>query len=325
MIKLNKNENKNCNKILFKKNEIKQFEYPQGYEHQLIKMIAARNNVKESFITIVNGLDEGIFLFMNFIKSKNGKILLDIPNYSGIFAMIQSLKIEAVFNQQGEYYDYTSLITCLENDKTIKFVYISNPRNPYGDYLSEIENIIKYCNEKNIIVFLDEAYIEFIGPNINYVNTSEYDNLIIGRTFSKAYGLAGIRCGYLINCNKEFQEELNKLRLSQPYHVSEYTLKCALKAYNDIRRLDNGIEKIKKEKELLYKTLDNFNIKYIKSDTNFIIVFFEEELTQFLFNNDILIEQLDKYRQSNGLRVSIGDKKEMRYLKHLIKTFYGGK
>lgn len=251
--------------------------------------------------------------------------MVDLPNYSGFLEMLKVFKLNVTYNFQNENYNYKKTIESLKNDMSIGALYISNPRNPFGDYLSNIKEIIDYCSDNKIILFIDEAYIEFYNEkksDVFLLKEKNKNNIILGRTFSKAYGLASIRCGYLINFYIDFDNELKNLNLCQPFHMNEYSIKCALKAYSNYYRVEKGLKLITREKEKLYKFLDSYNIKYIKTVTNYLIVFINKDLEKYLNEKNILIENLSNYKIVNTCyRVTIGNKKEMKYLTKCIKQF----
>jgi len=325
MINLDMNENKCAEPILLGSKDISMSSYPRYLSDTLTKKIAKKLNVNEEVVVLTNGIDEGIYLFCKYVSKCGWTMLVDIPNYIGIQEAINATDVNAVFIKQCKDYDYEKTIDFLKIHKEIKAVYLANPRNPFGDYLGGIERVISYCADNGVVVFLDEAYIEFCAEDsLESIKLLGFDNLIVARTFSKAYGLASIRCGYILSSNYGFANELRKMWQAQPYHISQHSLVCALFALDDEDRLHKSIEKIGKLKNKFYILLDRFSIPYIKTKTNFVCVKNINGLADYLKVNSINVMPTELVGLKGFIRITIGNDFEMDKLAQLIIAFGGG-
>jgi len=327
-IRLHLNENHNATFLNILNKHNYEYEYPLNQIQKLKQAISNLFNISAENVFVVSGIDEGIFHFLQFIKLSGKTLLLNFPNYIGIIDAVEALNISYITCiQSGVSFESKLIIDELEKNKKIGAVYLCNPRNPVGT-AEELESIIEYCRKNEILVFLDEAYAEFCNngfPNGSEVMT--YSNVIISRTFSKAYGLAGIRCGYIYTINKDFSEYLSSVEISNPYRISTHTIECAFKAIQDRSRLVNSLMKIEKTKKYLSKEFDKLGIKYVPSKTNFICFTMgsrSTELCNFLRTEGIFITSTEKNGLTDYCRVSIGTKKETMFFIRKLRKFTKG-
>ena len=191
--------------------------------------------------------------------------------------------------------------------------------NPYTEEQKEFLSKVP----KNILVLLDEAYYEYVTSeeypkSINMLK--EYENICILRTFSKAYGLAGLRIGYGI-ASKKIIEELEKVRV--PFNISEITQKSAYVALEDEEFIKKCNEKNNEVKEYIYENLEKNNIEYIKTQANFIIINVQNDgvkIANKLLEKGIIVRPGFE-DMGNFIRVTIGTKEEMQIvLEELIQN-----
>ncbi len=207
-------------------------------------------------------------------------------------------------------------------DKT-KIIFIANPNNPTGtwnteqEYLSLLKNI-----PKHIIVVSDEAYFEFMDED-TYPNTlalqKEFPNLIISRTFSKAYGLAGIRIAYAI-AHPDIIDLLNRVR--HPFNVNLVAEQTAIAAIKDQEFVQHVIEMNHKEKSFLLKQYQTMGLKTIPSKTNFITVDMGQNAMPYydkLLKKGIIVRPLVPYEMPNFLRISIGNHEQNERLINALR------
>ncbi len=300
--------------------------YPRLAEYELRKSISNYYGVNIDDVFILNGIDEAIWFFLKYIKESNRRLYIDLPNYYGLLENIKILGISIIKNYHETNYDEISTIRIIKDySNEIDAVYLCSPLNPIGRSINNIETIIKECYNNQIMVFLDQAYIEFASSNFNVLCIDKYENLIIARTFSKAYGLAGIRCGYVITKNKAFKKILDEFKKTQPYHTPSYSLYCAKVALRDQKRLNSSIEQIKKEKNDFYKFLKKLGLRYIKTETNFVLIYtgkFTESFKQYLRSRGVIVTLTEPFGISGYVRITIGNKDDMILTKLLINDFW---
>jgi histidinol-phosphate aminotransferase len=178
----------------------------------------------------------------------------------------------------------------------------------------------------DVLVLLDEAYIEYVDENKKIdikKSVNNYKNLCILRTFSKAYGLAGARVGYLI-ANPKIIESVEKVKPSVNLScVSEF---LAIQAFKNKKYLEKTISINNRAREIFYKALDELKIFYIYSYTNFVMIRQNEnsdELYQKLLNEGIVVNH-NFYNMEDFLRITIGNKKQMNTVIKCIKNSVKG-
>lgn len=193
-----------------------------------------------------------------------------------------------------------------------KLIFIDNPNNPTGTRLTE-RKLIEFIHRvpDSVIIVLDEAYYEFADQNNFSKLIKKYSNLIVTRTFSKAYGLAGIRLGYAI-ANKALISLFNKSRL--PYSINSLALIAGQAAIKDTHYLNHHILSNNEQKFRLYEEFERIGIEYIPSSTNFIALDTGSQgqnIYNSLAEKGILVRPLNSYGMLHHLRVTIGADHEM--------------
>jgi histidinol-phosphate aminotransferase len=197
-------------------------------------------------------------------------------------------------------------------DKT-KVIFIANPDNPTGSYLTDRE-ITRFLDglSDDIIVVMDEAYYDFVDAK-DYPDTIKYlkdRNVIILRTFSKAYGLAGLRIGYGL-ANAGLIDCMNRVR--QPFNVNTLAQVAALASLDDSQHLKKSVATVFKGKKYLYRKLDKMGLSYIPSETNFILVDVRRdgrEVFERLLRYGVIVRDMKPYKLDSYIRVTIGTQKE---------------
>ena len=193
-----------------------------------------------------------------------------------------------------------------------KLIFIANPNNPTGTLLSN-EEIYSFLNQvpEHIPVVLDQAYFEYIDKEDHAISwLQEFDNLIITRTFSKAYGLAGLRVGYSI-CSNSISDYINRVR--EPFNVNHTAQIAAIAALADDEYLKESIKVNTDGYEQLKIGFNLLELEYIPSSANFIAVRFNDAMQIY---NDLLHEGVivRPVEMKNYLRISIGTRQENEHL-----------
>ena len=236
----------------------------------LCEKIAGNNNVKKENILVSAGSSFLLELITKYVSLDKGHIIIPDPSFT-IFAPIAEFlgmsKSVIPLNDKKKI-DLVKMKSSMQKDT--KLIYICNPNNPTGDLLSraEIENFIKSITD-NIIVLVDEAYIEFTTQKSLSDLVDVYKNLIVTRTFSKLYGFAGARLGYAIGHPKMI-ENLKKLQSWSGAEIGVVTMAGAIAAMDDQEFITKVLDNNKKVKDF---TISEFNIRGIKtipSSANFV-------------------------------------------------------
>ena len=199
-------------------------------------------------------------------------------------------------------------MAALINDKT-SVIFIANPNNPTGTWLKsdELEQFISKVPE-NIIVVVDEAYFEYVQVS-EYPNAmkwlNQFPNLIVSRTFSKAYGLAGLRVGYAV-CNEQVADLLNRVR--HPFNVNTVSILAATAALDDDAHLLKCVEMNTKGIKFWRAACQYRGLDYIPTVGNFITVGFEQDampIYEALLREAVIVRPIANYGLPNHLRISI--------------------
>jgi len=278
--------------------------YPE-YNKLMVK-IAEYCKVKPENIIATNGSDEGIQLAIDCTLEKDGEIIIIQPTFQlyDFYSQKTNGQIKKINFEKDFSFPIKKLMKII-NEKT-RIVILCNPNNPTGKKIPK-KYILKILEKlKNGIVLVDEAYYEYSKETaINLIK--DYENLLITRTFSKAFGLAGLRIGYLLG-NENLIKILNKAK--SPYNVNYIAVNAAIAAIDDSNYVNEYVEQIEKSKKILYKYLENQKIEFIKSDTNFVLIKFgdqKESVFEGLKNTNILVRDVSKQPMLNGfLRVNVG-------------------
>jgi len=315
VIKLASNENPYGASPMIKNITLDSIErYPDNYCRELRNKLANKYNVDVDNLILGNGSVEIIQMISRAIIEPDDEVITCTPTFQSYYleTIVEQGKVVDIPITKDYRFNLGGLINII-SPKT-KIIYIANPNNPTGTIVTETE--LRDFMQKvpqNILVVLDEAYSEFVNDK-EYPNSvellKEYHNIIILKTFSKAYGLASFRVGYGIS-SPEIIKELDKVRL--PFNISTIGQKAACIALDDEEHLNKCIENNRKVIELTYKKLDELHIDYIKTETNFIMIDTKKDgkaVHEKLLQNGFIVRPgfpgMDSY-----LRVTIGLESEM--------------
>ena len=287
----------------------------------LKEAIAEAMGVESKNVFVSNGSDEVLnFFFMAFCDEKNSVCFPEISyGFYKVFADLYSLPYEMIPLREDFSIDVNDYIGKGKN------IVIANPNAPTGIALSleEIERIVS-SNRENIVV-IDEAYVDFGGESA--VNlTKKYDNLLVVQTFSKSRSLAGARLGFAI-ANEDIIKDLEKIKFStNPYNVNRITQTLGIMAIKDKDYFENCRNKIIEAREYTVNALTNLGFSVLPSKANFVFAKSDDingkELYLKLKDSGILVRHFDKIDRYN--RITIGTMEEMEALINTIKEILRG-
>lgn len=294
--------------------------YPDPYQKNLKTKLAELKSVSTESIFIGNGSDEVIDLaFRIFCEPGVDKALTFSPTYGmyEVSAAINNVDLIKVPLNSDFQIDF-NLTTTFLSDPLIKLIFICSPNNPTGNSIDGIELLLKSFRG---IVVLDEAYIDF-SERESYLNRlTDFPNLIIAQTFSKARGLAAARVG-IAYANPELISWFNKVK--PPYNVSDLNQKAAIDA------LDRNVETIrqialaKSQKEFLISEMKKLDLvkKIFPSDANFILVEVSDAdlVYNYLTTNKVVVRNRNSVLK-NCLRITIGTEDENKKLLEALKKY----
>ena len=285
--------------------------YPDPYQLELKSAISKFKGIEEDKIFLGNGSDEIIDLCLRvFCNPGIDKILTFTPTY-GMYEVSASINdIEVVKIPLNDNFQIDpGKAAPMFSDHKLKLIFICSPNNPTANTMNyqDVESVLK--NFSGIVV-IDEAYVDFSEKPSFIRLINKYQNLIIMQTFSKAFGLAGVRVGMAFS-NPVIIQYFNKLK--PPYNISTINQKAALARLSKTELYKNQILRIKKERERLSSLLPKMNIveKVYPSEANFLLVKVKNAnyIYNTLINKNIIIRNRSSIVE-NCLRITIGKKSE---------------
>ncbi len=296
--------------------------YPESSCFYLKKKLAGILKVKEENLTFGNGSDELIDIILKTIKAPGSEIVTSDTTFVEykICGTINDFLVKTV-----PLKDYGFDLDAIKDavSKNTKAIFIANPNNPTGTYVNtvEIESFLESIPEDILVVF-DEAYTEFVTEKDfpNLLGLIGRRNIAILRTFSKIYGLAGLRIGYMI-ANEKFTSFAQRVR--QPFNINSLAQVAAEAALDDKAFVKKSKELVKKEKAFLYKEFSKRGIWYKESAANFIFVRINSNMKNIfseLLKEGVIIREMSQYGLNNFARITLGTRKEnLKLLKALDK------
>jgi histidinol-phosphate aminotransferase len=295
--------------------------YPDPLQVKVKNKIAPLKGVTPSQIFLGNGSDEPIDLLIRaFCEPNQDSILITEPTY-GMYSVcaavnavnVQHVKLTPDFDIDLDTFPNTF-------DASTKIIFLCSPNNPTGNLLSK-EKITEVLKRFYGIVVIDEAYIDFTGSK-SFINELEkYPNLVILQTFSKAWGLAGLRLGMAF-ASEEIISVLNKIKY--PYNVNIKTQELALEALDQVYKKDIWVAEILANREKLVKALRSLKIvgKVYPTDSNFVLVKVDDAPAtyHYLTEQGIIVRDRSKVTLCyNCLRITIGTPEENERLINALK------
>ncbi len=283
-------------------------EYPLGGVERLVQSISKYLKIPSSMIGVGNGSDQILDLILaNFATTKT-KILTSNPTF-GFFeerCKLYSIPMIAIpFSKDMKL----NVNEFKKQSKNANILYLDSPNNPTGFQFSknELQQLVKSFDG---LVIIDEAYGEFSKYSLaNMAKTQS--NLVVVKTLSKSFGLAGLRLGYFI-ANKQFTEAFNTI-LQYPYPLSTLTIEAGILAFEKAQQVKESVQSIKVERKRIIETLRNYNtFEVFDSEANFVLFDAHgsyQRVFTALFEQGISIRKLGKIGSHEGcLRVTIGTK-----------------
>ncbi|HIE30235.1 TPA: histidinol-phosphate transaminase [Candidatus Poribacteria bacterium] len=285
--------------------------YPDPTAKELRVKLSEQLRVNIEQIVMGNGSDELINYLITAFGRDDARVVFPIPTFSMYEILAKVAGVEVCSASLTEDFDISvdKLIAQLKPGGT-NLVFFSYPNNPTGNCFDR-QGIIDILERDDTIVIVDEAYYEFSGKTFIPI-LNQHPNLVILRTFSKAYGLAGLRIGYMI-AHPDIASEVHKVRL--PYNLNSFSQKVALKLLEHNRQVTAQISVILKEREKIFQRLAQLDyIQPFPTDANFVLFRTEadaERLFKRLLTEGILIRNLNcPGLLRNCLRVTVGTSEE---------------
>jgi histidinol-phosphate aminotransferase len=297
--------------------------YPDPYQQKLKKRIAALKQIAPEKIFLGNGSDEPIdLLFRAFCEPRRDNVVMMTPSYGMYHVAAEIHDIHAKKILLDKRYQLQSEKLLAEINKHTKLIFLCSPNNPTANILDKKE-IVKVIQNFQGCVILDEAYIDFLPQTSLLPELEKYPNLVILQTFSKAWGMAGIRLGMAF-AQEELIAVLNKIKY--PYNINMLTQQKALELLAEEEQKNQWVEVLIKEKNRVTAALKNlpFVVEIFPSDANFLLVRMKgaRRIYDYLMKQGVIVRDRSKEDLCQEcLRITVGSKEENDVLLHALTKF----
>ena len=243
-------------------------QYPDTTYLDLREGLAAYCGVGVDRFVVTNGADEGLDIVCKTLLDNGGEVVVPVPTYSmfRVAAELMGASMRYVKRSTEDFTVGADEILGAVSEKT-RVIFLCNPNSPTGNPMS-LSNVERVAREAKAAVAIDEAYFEFWGKTAIGL-TEKYDNLVVCRTFSKAFSMAGVRVGYLV-AQRETVDKLNLVR--PPNSVSVISLVLAEAALRNLEEMRANVTKLVAERKRVFKALQEMgSLRAFPSETNFVL------------------------------------------------------
>lgn len=298
--------------------------YPDGSGFILKSALAEKYQVELAQITLGNGSNDVLEIIARTFVSPADEVLYSQHAFAVYPIVTQAIGAKGVISPARDYGHDLQAMSTLISERT-KLIFIANPNNPTGTHLEPdaLEQFVAQVPLTTLIV-IDEAYVEYGDGTADTINwLAKYPNLIITRTFSKAYGLASLRVGFALS-NPEVADLLNRIR--QPFNVNSLALAAATAALNDGAYLTATKQLNDQGMAQLIAGFNSMDLSYIPSKGNFITVDVERngiDVYESLLQQGVIVRPVTNYGLPQHLRVSIGLQTENQHFLEVLSSLLG--
>ena len=286
--------------------------YPDANGFDLKAALAKRYDVPADWITLGNGSNDILEIAAHAFVQKDQAVVYAQYSFAVYALSTQGVGARAIVVPAREYgHDLDAMAAAIDADT--RLVFIANPNNPTGTFIpaDQIEAFLSQV-PSNVVVVLDEAYNEFLAPEQQFESAhwaKKYPNLLVSRTFSKAYGLAGLRVGFAI-AQPALTDLMNRIR--QPFNVNSMAQAAAIAALNDSAFLEQGAKNNAAGYAQFVEAFDELGLQYVPSFGNFVLVRVGGDdgagarVNLALLKQGVIVRPVGNYGLPQWLRVSIG-------------------
>lgn len=294
-------------------------EYPDTSYVKLRKALSEYNRIDKDQISVTTGADEALDIISKVLVEAGSKVLVSAPTYSMFRIVVETMggRIISVPRRRDFSDDVNKLLETVDGKTSL--IILCSPNNPTGN-LTPINNVAKILDETSIPVVIDEAYFEFAGQTSARL-LHKNERLIIVRTFSKAFSLAGARVGYFMAA-RDTVSLLNRMR--PPNSLTAISLKLAELALKRKKLMVENVQTVKNERRRLLRALEKSGLEVYPSNANFILVRFSDtsgsDFYQRLLKKGFVARNVGDLPQlKNCLRFTIRTPKENDKLLDALK------
>lgn len=286
--------------------------YPDANAFELKGALAERYGVPADWITLGNGSNDILEIAAHAFVERGQSIVYAQYSFAVYALATQGVGARAIVVPAVEYgHDLDAMLAAITDDT--RLVFVANPNNPTGTFIEgpKLEAFLDKV-PSHVVVVLDEAYTEYLPAEKRYDSIAwvrRYPNLLVSRTFSKAFGLAGLRVGFAIG-QPELTDLLNRLR--QPFNVNTLAQAAAIAALNDTAFLEKSAALNAQGYRLLTAAFDKLGLEYVPSDGNFVLVRVGSDdaagnrVNLELLKQGVIVRPVGNYGLPQWLRITIG-------------------
>ncbi|MFD1038683.1 histidinol-phosphate transaminase [Virgibacillus byunsanensis] len=295
--------------------------YPDGYTTNLRASLAKKLHVMDNQLIFGSGSDEIVQMLCRAYLYPGVNTIMATPTFPQYRhnALVEGAVVTEIPTVNG-YHDLEAMLHAIDSET--KIIWLCSPNNPTGSIIPKdaLYDFLNRC-PKHVLVVLDEAYYEYIDQELDpeAINLiTKHPNLIVLRTFSKAYGLAGLRVGYGVS-NENTISNLNVVR--GPFNTTSLTQQAAIIALEDQEFIQNSIKKNKEIKQDLQHYLDELGWNYYDSQTNFLLIstpISGDDTFQYLLERGFIVRSGEGLGCPNTIRLTIGSEDDMEQIKTLL-------
>lgn len=297
--------------------------YPDPHQSVLKEKLAKLKGVSIQQVFLGNGSDEVIdLLFRAFCEPASDQVIINPPTYGmySVSARVNNVEIIEVPLTRNFEFDLENTLQSV-NDRT-KLIFICSPNNPSGNLLDK-QKILNLVQAFSGLVVVDEAYIDFADDDGFLPLLDNYDNLFVMQTFSKAWGMAGLRLGIGYG-NPQLIALLDKIK--PPYNINSYTQQAAWKSLGNSGQQRQWVAEILQQRNWLKYQLEQLELvdKVYPSDANFLLAVFSDPkgVYSYLVDNHIIVRDRSKVQLCEGsLRITVGTNEENRQLIQYLEKY----
>lgn len=286
--------------------------YPDANGFELKAALSAKYDVPADWLTLGNGSNDVLEIVAHALVQPGESIVYAEYAFVVYALATQEIGARAIEVKAKDLgHDLDAMAAAIAPDT--RLVFIANPNNPTGTFLpaADIERFLAKV-PSHVVVVLDEAYNEYLEPEQQYESVAwvrKYPNLLVSRTLSKAYGLAGLRVGYAV-AQPELTDLLNRIR--QPFNVNSLAQAAAVAAIGDTAFLQESAALNRAGKQQLVAAFERLGLEYVPSYGNFVLVRVGEEdgagarVNLALLKQGVIVRPVGNYNLPQWLRVTIG-------------------
>ncbi|KKI88779.1 histidinol-phosphate aminotransferase [Bacillus sp. SA1-12] len=298
--------------------------YPDGYSALLRTKVANHLGVNEDELIFGNGSDEVVQIICRALLSPETNTVMATPTFPQYKhnAVIEGTEIREVPLVDGDH-DLDAMLNQIDENTTV--VWVCTPNNPTGTYVKK-QALLEFLDKvpKHVLVVVDEAYYEYVAAE-DYPETvpllKDYSNVMILRTFSKAYGLAALRVGYGIG-NADLIRKIEPAR--EPFNTSRVAQAAAIAALDDLEFITECKEKNKKGLQQFYQFCEEQGLNYYPSEGNFILIDFKrdsDEVFGALLKKGYIVRSGNALGFPTHLRITVGSEEQNAEIIEILKEF----